>query len=469
MVPDPPALPPSLRESPSLLSGIEAELATFVSALEPPPPAARGRGALPVLPAFALWTGMLLCVLRGFSTQAALWRLLAVHGVWGRTFEIKPGTVYDRLERGTTLPLETLFAQVSHLLHDRLAPSADTTLAPFATEVVAIDETVLEQALKVLPALREKRGRALLPGKLATIFNVRLQQFVRAWVIEDVNEREQLHARDLVAGIPAQSLLLFDLGYFAFAWFDDLTHAGYWWISRLRSKVTYTVEHTFYARDGVTDQLVWLGAYRADQAGEMARLVSFPVGSRTQTYLTNVLDPTVLPLHEIARLYARRWDIELAFKMLKRDLKLHLLWSAKPSVLAQQVWASLIIAQIILGMWVEIAGRAEVDVFEVSLALLVEYAPILARDGLDPIETFVTKGRFAGFIRPSRRTRILAPVIPPEALIPAPPDLVTSRPARYATGQGSIPITPALVLDFSPPPRAPIDPRRRGRGTGGRT
>jgi hypothetical protein len=469
MLLDPPVLPPSLCDGTALLTDVEGQIKTLVPELAPPPPAARGRGALPILPASALWTGMLVCVLRGFSTQLALWRLLAVHGLWGQTFDVKPGAVYDRLERGTTVSLEALFVRLSQLLHERLTPYADTTLAPFATEVVAIDETVLEKALKLLPALREKRGRALLPGKLATVFNLRLQQWVRAEVIEDINEREQLHARDLVAGIPTQSLILFDLGYFSFAWFDDLTHAGYWWISRRRSKVTFTVVHTFYDQDGVTDQLIWLGVYRADQAGEMARLVTFAVGGHMQSYLTNVLDPTVLPMQEIARLYARRWDIELAFKMLKRDLKLHLLWSAKPSVLAQQVWASLIIAQIILGMWVEIAGRAEVDVFEVSLSLLVEYAPRLAADGLDPVDTFVTKGRFARFIRPSRRTRNLAPIIPPEAIIPAPPDLMTSRPARYGTGQGSIPITPAPALVFSSPPRVPIDPRRRGRGTGGRT
>jgi len=465
---EPPVLPASLSDHTGLLNGIETELHTLIEELEPPPSAARGRGALPVLPAMALWAGMLVCVLRGFSTQLALWRLLAVHGLWGRRFEIGKGAIYDRLERGTAVPLEGLFVRLSQVLHGRLAPYVDHTLAPFATEVVAIDETVLEKVLKLLPALREKRGRALLPGKLATVFDLRRQQWCRAQVIEDVDEREQLHARDLVAGIPAKSLILFDLGYFAFAWFDDLTRAGYWWISRLRSKVTYTVVHTFYDQDGVVDQLVWLGAYRADQAGELVRLVTFPLGKATHTYLTNVLDPAVLPLHEIARLYARRWDIELAFKLLKRELKLHLLWSAKPSVLAQQVWATLIIAQVLLAMWVEIAGRAEVEVFDVSLALLVEYAPKLAADGQDPIEVFVTRGRFAGFIRPSRRTRNQAPVIPPEAIIPAPPDLLTSRPARYGTGQGSIPVTPAARIDFSPPPRVPIDPSRRGRGTGGR-
>lgn len=466
---EPPRLPPSLSDATGLLTGIEQSLQSLVADLEPPPPAARGRGAQPILPAMALWTGMLVCVLRGFTTQLALWRLLAVHGLWGRTFEVGQGAIYDRLERGTTAPLESLFVQVSQVLHERLAPYVDQTLAPFAAEVVALDESVLDQVLKLLPALREKRGRALLPGKLATVFDLRRQQWCRAQVIEDVNEREQLHARDLVAGIPAKSLVLCDLGYFAFAWFDDLTRAGYWWISRLRHKTSYHVVHTFYDHDDITDQLVWVGAYRADQAGEMARLVSFPVGSHTHTYLTNVLDPTVLPLHEIARLYARRWDIELAFKLLKRELKLHLLWSAKPTVLAQQVWASLIIAQVVLALWVEVAGRAQVEVFDVSLALLVAYAPILAADGLDPVAVFVERGRFAGFIRPSRRTRNQAPVIPPAAIIPAPLDLCTSRPARYATGQGSIPITPARAMTFAPPARAPIDPARRGRGTGGRS
>ncbi len=242
-----------------------------------------------------------------------------------------------------------------------------------------------------------------------------------------------------------------------------MTHAGYWWISRQRSRVSFTEVHTFYQKDGICDQLIWLGAYRAARAGEMVRLVRFPVGQTTHTYLTNVLDPTVLSLHEIARLYSRRWDIELAFRLLKRELKLHLLWSAKPEVLSQQIWATLIIAQAVLALWVEIAGRAQVAVFDVSLALLVAYAPLLAADGLDPVETFVCKGRMAGFIRPSRRTQNKAPVIPTEDLHPAPPHLVTSRPARYPPGQGSHPITPATALDFSPPQPRPLDPTCRGQ------
>src|SRR5205085_3777481 len=53
-----------------------------------------------------------------------------------------------------------------------------------------------------------------------------------------------------------------------------------------------------------------LGNYQA-QAGQAVRLVRFRVGALTVTSLTNVLDPTVLSIQEIARLYARRWDIEI--------------------------------------------------------------------------------------------------------------------------------------------------------------
>ena len=80
----------------------------------------------------------------------------------------------------------------------------------------------------------------------------------------------------------------------------------------------------------------------------------------------------------------------------------------------------------------EIAERAGVDPFDVSLALLVEYLPRFAHGGHDPLALFVAEGRRAGFIRPSTRTVIRAPAIAPEQLAPVPPGLVLERPPRYA-------------------------------------
>jgi len=237
------------------------------------------------------------------------------------------------------------------------------------------------------------------------------------------------------------SLILADLGYFAFAWFDHLTDQGYYWVSRFRLKTSYRVLHIFYQKQTpggeVFDGIVWLGAYRADKAAQAVRLVRFPVEGKARVYITNVLDPTLLPMLEIARLYARRWDFELAVNLLKRHLKLHLWWSSKEVVVLQQVWAVLIISQILQALRLEIAGRAGVDPFDVSMALLVEYLPQYAYTGEDPIEVFVAVGRALRFIRPSTRKVVEAPVIDPLEILPLPPDLVLVREARYAGKQGS--------------------------------
>ena len=42
------------------------------------------------------------------------------------------------------------------------------------------------------------------------------------------------------------------------------------------------------------------------------------VGGTLYRYVTNVLDPRQLSLRQLAELYARCWDIELGFRLVKR-------------------------------------------------------------------------------------------------------------------------------------------------------
>lgn len=419
-----------------MLGDVETFLQTALSQLEPDFAERRrtGPGRPRVLPTLCLWASLLVCVLRGMSSQLALWRLISQRGFWSYPrFAVTDQAIYKRLAQAGTAPLEQLFAQISALLAARLAPYALGDLAPFATEVVALDEMTLDQVARFLPTLRNVPAgdRQLLPGKLAGSFDLRRQQWRHVQHVTDSLQNDKVAARDLIADLPSASLILADLGYFAFAWFDELTAAGQYWISRLRQKTSYQVLHVYYQQGDVLDAVIHLGAYRADRASHAVRLVRFQVGTTQFAYITNVLDPHRLPLADIARLYARRWDIELAFKMLKRHLHLHLLWSSKSVVILQQLWAVLIIAQILHALQLEIAQRAGVGLFDVSLALLVEYGPRYAAEGQDPIEVFVRQGRELHFIRPSTRTQVRAPVIPPESLQPLPADLVLTRTPRH--------------------------------------
>lgn len=414
------------------LEKIEQFLREMIEKLEPAPSEPAGRGRPRILPAMCLWAGVVVCVLRGWSSQLKIWRLLSSKGLWEYPrFAISDEAVYKRLEEGGADPLKQLFEQVSAVLAERLQPYRQQ-LAAFASEVVAIDATSLDQVLRHLPVLRSvARGEdALLPGKLAGVYDVRLQQWRYVEHVEAPHENDKIAAQSLLAHLHRGALLLMDLGFFSFPWFDQLTSEGYYWISRLRQKTSFTVLHPFYQQGETFDGLVRLGAYRADRTRYAVRLVTFRVGEVSYQYLTNVLHPTQLSLHDIAVLYARRWDIELAFKLIKRELGLHLFWSAKPVVLMQQVWAVLLISQILHALQLEIAAKADVDPFDVSLPLLVEYLP--AWSDVDFVALVVERGRAAGFIRPSRRIRIQTPLVDLKDYQPPPPDLCLVFEPRYA-------------------------------------
>lgn len=432
---------PMVTPDPALLNEVEGLLAELIAALAPAAPIdgaiGRSRGRPPILPAALLWSGLVVGVLRGTPSQLDLWRLISGTGLWHfPAVAVTDDAVYKRLDRSGGTAMAGLFADLTRLLLARVPP--DRSLAPFAAEVVAVDETTLDPVARRLPSLRDvpPRDVRLLPGKLAGVFDVRRQLWRHVEHIPAPRQNEKVAARGLVADLPTGSLILADLGYFSFPWFDALTDAGQWWVSRLRTGTSYHLLHVGYQDGETLDALVWLGAHRADKAKHAVRLVQFRQGGALRRYLTNVRDAEVLPLADIARLYARRWDIEMAVDLAKTKLGLHLLWSAKTTVVLTQVWAVLLVAQLLQALRIEVAVRAEVDPFDVSLPLLVRYLPRYARHaaqhGGDPIAAFVADGRRLGFIRPSRRLRILVPAVPPEAWIPPPEDLVLVRTPRYA-------------------------------------
>lgn len=419
-----------------LVPDIEAFLQKIITTVETESEEAKKSvGRKPILPSLVLWSGMIVAVLRGFQSQLDVWRLVSWEGLWHHdAYKVCDQAVYNRLENEGSQYLNNLFLKVRDSLSERLALYVQNQIAPFATGVYALDGSTLDKVARHLPKLRDiaNGDSRLLPGKLVGLFDIRRQQWQEMIHLPNPNQNDKTVARELVQGLPVGSLILADLGFFGFHWFDQLTEWKMWWISRLREKTTYAVIHTFYQDGDFFDGIVWLGKYRADKAAHAVRLVTFTVGKTHFRYITNVLDPHQLSVHDIAVLYARRWDIELAFKMVKRHLDLHILWSAKQEIILQQVWSVLIIAQILHAFQMEIAGLAQVDPFDVSLDLITRYVPRLAFEGKNPLQMIVDQGRDFGFIRPSRRIRPQTPPVDPLKLVPLPPDTILVRTPRYA-------------------------------------
>lgn len=445
----------NLNPEQALAQNIEGFLQGIVETSESLPQAKSYYAGRPTtLPALVLWSSVLVAVLRGFTSQLAIWRLITWNGFWRYApYQLSDQAVYNRLANGGHAAMRHLFYQVRDGLKPRLEPYAQIDLAKFASGVYAIDGSTLDKIGRYLPRLRDiaDGDSRLLPGKMVALFDLRRQQWAEMIHLDNPHQNDKVVAKDLVDRLPVQSLILADLGFFGFPWFDYLTAKGFWWISRLREKTSYEVIHTYYKSETFFDGIIWLGKYRADQAAYAVRLVQFTIGSVHYQYMTNVLDPQILPMREIALLYARRWDIELAFKMVKQYLKLHILWSAKTEVILLQLWSVLIISQVLQAIRLEIAGLAKVDPFDISMPLLVEYVPRLTLEGKNSIDMIVKDGRRVGIIRPSRRIRIQTPVIDPSTIAPLPEGIVLIRKPRYAQRRSpSKPLPPELLALFEP-------------------
>ncbi len=134
-------------------------------------------------------------------------------------------------------------------------------LASFASDVLALDETTLDPVARTLPILRllKKGAVELLPGKLAGLYDVRLQLWRRIDYVPQALQNCKVQADAMLTGLAQGTLLLFDLGYFSFEWLDELSQRKLWFVCRLREKTSYTVLHTYYAFEEVFDGVVWLG------------------------------------------------------------------------------------------------------------------------------------------------------------------------------------------------------------------
>jgi hypothetical protein len=411
------------------LDAIEATLADLIPQLRFDP-ATRGRPE--ILPSALLWGAVCVSILSGAPTQRAIWRTATGSGLWSYApVAVTPEAVRQRLLIHGPTGMEAVFTQATTLLTDRW--HGDLTLAPFATGgVYALDDTTLDKVAKTLPTADGPLRP--LAGRLHTVFDVRRQCFQTVIPTDLPYQNERVAAPALLASLPRRSLVVMDRGYLSFKLYDDLTDGKRFFVTRLSDQITFTPTHVLTDTQDVTDVLGFLGSYRADRSKHLYRLVTVRGAFGTRRYLTNVRKPRKLTPAQLGALYARRWDIELAFKLIKRELGLHLIWATRWELVLTQIWATLLIAQLVLMLRLQLALRAGVDLFDVSMGLLLADLPrYVARGEADVLGAIVARGRYGGMLRPSRRTRLALPTNLPST--PPPKGHQRLQVPRYAGKQ----------------------------------
>lgn len=233
----------------------------------------------------------------------------------------------------------------------------------------ALDGTTLEALFRKLKALQEY-PEAPLAGHLGAVCDLVSHLPVKVWFAENPKTNDKAFLPQLLAWVPANSLLVFDLGYFAFSFFDALSEAGSYFVTRQREKTSFTCQQVLLQRPQVQDQIVHLGKYRSNPSTHAVRLIAVYVDGAWRQYLTNVLDPQRLSVLDVVALYEQRWHIETAFALVKRLLDLAYLWVGSVNGIQLQVWATWLYYAVLIDLCDDVAECLQLPLAHISVEMV---------------------------------------------------------------------------------------------------
>lgn len=273
-------------------------------------------------------------------------RLLERDGVlWTPAVRVSQQALSLRLR---SLP-ESLFAGIWASLSPTLQARAAARARPLPPVVArvqrhyprvwALDGSTLEAVFKKVGLRRPEQG-TVLGGTLEAVLDLATRLPVQLWLDPDPVGNDLRFLDRVKAVLQPGTLVVMDAGYYAFPFFDWLTERGCGFVIRAREVRAEEVARVLHDSASVRDAVVRMGLYRSNPCAHPLRRVEVRVGRTWRPYLTNVLDPAVLPVADVVDLYARRWKIEEAFLVTKRLLGLSYLWSGAYNGIALQVWCS---------------------------------------------------------------------------------------------------------------------------------
>lgn len=350
------------------------------------------------------------CLQRMLARERVLWTqpLHVSQPALSERFLTFPAELFERVLMRVVADLPERFRQ-----RNRRLPKLFQELQGSFQACYAVDGTVLEALFRKLGSLREA-PTAPLAGHLVAVVDLFTHLPCRLWWSNDPSSNDKAALPDLLAWLVPNSLLVFDLGYFSFPFFDALSDRQCWFVTRLRAKTSYELQRSLTDRPQLRDRIVKMGLYRSNPCQYPVRLVEVYLQGSWHRYLTNVLDPQRLSAEQVITLYAQRWHIETAFLLVKRLLDLAYLWVGSLNGVQLQVWATFLFYAILIDLCDEVAEQLQLPLERISVEMVYRslyfYAHAVSQGYTEPASVYLTAEAYELGIVKRQRARASPPL-----------------------------------------------------------
>ena len=209
----------------------------------------------------------------------------------------------------------------------------------FKNPLYSLDASTIDLCLSVFPWADFRTTKGAIKLHVGLNHAGYLPEFV---TVTEGNQHDVTVGRTL--NFPKGSIVAIDKGYNDYAWYNQLTEKGIFFVTRLKSNAKYRIvcrRPVLRDKGLICDQTIqFTGVQTAKKCPVQLRRIAYRDAETGKRYvfLTNNFK---LSAKTIADIYKARWQVELFFKWIKQNLKIKSFVGTSKNAVMTQIWIAL--------------------------------------------------------------------------------------------------------------------------------
>lgn len=233
----------------------------------------------------------------------------------------------------------TLFEALFEKLVSRCRGGSPQHKFRFKNPLYSLDSSLIDLSLAIFPWADHNRSKAAMKLHVGLDHGGHFPAFA---TITDGVRHDVPVGREF--DFPKGSVVVIDKGYTDYGWYKQLTEKGIFFVTRQRTNAKYRVverRKVNRTQSVTSDQIIELTGLRfKDSDFPRLRRIGYrdEESGKHYVFLTNHFK---LSAKTIADIYKDRWQVELFFKAIKQNLKIHAFVGNSRNAVLTQIWIAL--------------------------------------------------------------------------------------------------------------------------------